>query len=53
MGRGIQIQLVACLVPLEVPQALQGRLQDFRTHIHEVVSLCIEIVLLNDEGLLD
>jgi hypothetical protein len=40
-------------VPLEVPQALQGRLQDFGTHIYEILSICIEIVLLNDEGLLD
>jgi hypothetical protein len=40
-------------MPLEVPQALQSRLQDFGTHIHEVLSLCIEIFLLNDECLLD
>ena len=53
MGRGVQVQLVACQVPLEVLQALQGRLKDFGTHIHEVVSLCIEIVLLYDESLLD
>jgi hypothetical protein len=53
VGRGVQVQLVACQVPLEVLQALQGRLQDFGTHLHEVVSVCIEIVLLYDESLLD
>lgn len=53
MGRGVEIKLVACQMPLEVPQALQGRLQNFGTHIHEILSVCIEIVLLYNEGLLD